>query len=111
MVCRFQIFYIQRSFDSSLISVFLEMYLEAANQTFKYGTTILTAILKKRKAQYIWGMLSLDKCFLKWIKGRSIVTTYKVMNDDSGLFEPPKIFSHVRKMPYESMGNQTVVQT
>lgn len=85
-------------------------YLKAAKETFKYGATVLMAIIKNPRAQYIGGVLSLGKCFLNWIEGRSIVTIYTVINNNNGLFETPKIFICVSKMPYESMGNRTVVE-
>lgn len=33
-----------------------------------------------------------------------------VINNDNALFEPKKIFSNVRNMPYKLMGNGTVVE-
>lgn len=54
--------------------------------------------------QYIGGILSLGKYFLNQTEGRSIVSTYTVINNDSGLFEIPKIFIPVTKVSPESMG-------
>lgn len=49
--------------------------------------------------------LSADKCFLHWIKGRLAVTTHMAMNNDDSLYEPHRIFTHVRNMSHELKGD------
>lgn len=55
--------------------------------------------------QYIGGILSLGKYFLNQTEGRSIVPTCTGINNDSDLFDTPKIFIPVTQVSSESTGN------